>query len=418
MIVRIRTAAAVLLMQLLAVAALLAGGCAPAQAPPAAAPAASGVVLRLTEVPATTPAGATIYVAGTFNNWNPGDPGFTLTRDRWGAYAVMLPPHVRGLIEFKFTLGSWESAEIDAAGNAVPNRRFTVPSTGSATYMGAVAGWLDPSNPPPPVASTASGSVSVLSEEFAMPELGRTRRVWIYLPPDYATSGKRYPVLYMHDGQNVFDAATSYAGEWGVDETMDSLHVRGDGGAIVVGIDNGQRLRFDEYSPWRHPEAGGGEGDRYVDFLANTLKPYIDRNFRTRPEREHTAVAGSSMGGVISLYAALKHPDVFGHAGVFSPALWVTPQLYDYARAFDPSRPRPRLYFVSGMLEGRFAGQYIEDQNRMIEALVGAGFRVGTEVEALVRADGTHTEGFWRREFPAAYRWMLAGSGGAEGQGR
>src|SRR3712207_4115220 len=132
-----------------------------------------------------------------------------------------------------------------------------------------------------------------LDTAFAMPQLGRTRRVWIYLPPDYATSSKRYPVLYMHDGQNVFDAATSYAGEWGVDEALDSLHAAGDHGAIVVAVDNGHQQRMNEYSPWKHPQAGGGEGDGYVDFLALTLKPYVDARYRTRPDAASTGIMGS-----------------------------------------------------------------------------------------------------------------------------
>jgi predicted alpha/beta superfamily hydrolase len=240
-----------------------------------------------------------------------------------------------------------------------------------------------------------------------MPQLGRTRRVWVYLPPDYETSGRRYAVLYMHDGQNLFDDATSYAGEWGIDETLDSLHTRGVEVPIVVGVDHGGARRFDEYSPWRHPQHGGGEGDAYVDFLVHTLKPQIDARYRTRPGRESTIVAGSSMGGLISLYAALRHPEVFGAAGVFSPALWVAPDAYAHARDFGPHRPGPRLYFVSGALEGSAPRQYVHDQERMVRTLEAAGFDE-TRLQAHVRADGTHTEGFWRREFPAAVLWLFA----------
>lgn len=259
-------------------------------------------------------------------------------------------------------------------------------------------------------ASTARATVSVLDTAFAMPQLGRTRRVWLYLPPDYHTSTKRYPVLYLHDGQNVFDAATSYAGEWGVDEALDSLHAAGGWGAIVVAVDNGQQRRLDEYSPWRNPRhGGGGEGDAYVDFLATTLKPHIDRHYRTRPDRLNTGVAGSSMGGLISLYAALKYPEVFGRAGVFSPAFWFAPELFGYARAAAP-RPGTRFYFVTGAREGDRPEVYVADHRRMLDTLAAAGFRRGVEIEEHVRADGTHSEGFWRREFPAAYRWLFRGT--------
>jgi metallo-beta-lactamase class B len=268
------------------------------------------------------------------------------------------------------------------------------------------------SQPAAPRAPSATQSVSVLDTAFAMPELGRTRRIWIYLPPDYAGSARRYPVLYMHDGQNVFDDATSYAGEWGVDEALDSLHAAGDPGAIVVAVDNGGgEHRMDEYSPWKHPQHGGGEGAAYAKFLANTLKPWIDRRFRTRPDRESTAVAGSSMGGLISLHAALEHPEVFGRAAVFSPSLWFAPEVFAAARAADRLRVRPRIYLVSGGREGppEDPGVVVRDQARLVDTLAAAGFRVGTDVHAAAPADGQHSEWFWRREFPAAYRWLFAG---------
>lgn len=257
---------------------------------------------------------------------------------------------------------------------------------------------------------TARATVSVMDTAFAMPELGRARRVWIYLPPDYATSDKRYPVLYMHDGQNVFDNATSYAGEWGVDESLDSLFAAGDPGAIVVAVDNGQQLRMNEYSPWTHPRHGGGEGDRYADFLANTLKPYIDRTYRTRPGPESTGIMGSSMGGLISLTAALRHPEVFGRVGVFSPSLWFSDSVWTAARAGVARGARPRLYFVSGGSEGPPDNPRIvvTDQQRMIDTLAAAGWTVGADLHAAAPDDGRHSEWFWRREFPAAYRWLFA----------
>ena len=252
----------------------------------------------------------------------------------------------------------------------------------------------------------------VLSDTFAMPQLGRTRRVWLYLPPGYASSTRRYPVLYLQDGQNVFDASTSFAGEWGIDETLDSLRARGDSGAIVVAVDNGGTHRLDEYDPWKstNPQYGGGEGDAYVDFLAHTLKPYVDAHYRTRPDRAHTGVLGSSMGGLIALYAALKYPRVFGRAGVFSCACWIAkPQLLDYVRHARPLHPYPRLYFVVGARETA-DGQPARDQAEVVDSLAAAGFPVGVADTAIVRADGRHAEWFWRREFGAAYEWLFRGT--------
>ncbi|HEX2210990.1 MAG TPA: alpha/beta hydrolase-fold protein [Longimicrobium sp.] len=371
-----------------------------------AAPGAAQLTIRITGVPAGT--AGDIYVAGSFNNWNPADSAYRLSASG-GEYVITLPPSIRGAVEFKFTRGSWETVEMGQAGDGVSNRRFTVPENGAVTYEASVAAWRDPATAPR-IASTAGPNVSVLDTAFAIPQLGRTRRVWIYLPPDYATSDKTYPVLYMHDGQNVFDAATSYAGEWGVDETLDSLHAAGDRGVIVVAVDHGGQRRLDEYSPWRNARMQtGGEGDAYAGFLVNTLKPWIDARFRTRPGREDTGIAGSSMGGLISLYAALEYPDVFGRAGVFSPAFWFAgDSAFAHAAGAAPPRPGTRFYFVTGAQEGSEPRVYVRDHQRMVETLAAAGYRPGAETEALVRADGTHSEWFWRREFPAAYRWLFS----------
>lgn len=386
-----------------------------------AAPARAQLTLRLTSVPPDTPAGAVIHVAGSFNAWNPGAAGYVLGSHPDGGYVLTLPESVRGAVEFKFTLGSWKTVETSAAGRDVPNRTFTVPSVGAATVTAVVAGWWDSvaearvSRP-----STASPSVEVLSDSFAIPQLGRSRRVWIYLPPDYATSTRRYPVLYMHDGQNVFDAATSYAGEWGVDESLDSMHARGGSSAIVVAIDNGGTHRMAEYNPWKSADAnlGGGDGDAYVEFLVHTLKPFIDAHYRTRPERRSTAILGSSMGGLISLYAALKYPNVFGSAGVFSCACWVAKaEIVAYARRAKTLRPAPRFYFVSGAYETK-DGQPARDQRELVRVLTAAGLPAGRSVRSLAPADGKHAEWFWRREFPAAYRWLFLGSPPERAQSR
>ena len=361
------------------------------------------LTVRLEAMPQGTPPDAAVYIAGSFNNWNPGDNRYTLTR-AGDHHVITLPATVRGPIEFKLTLGSWERVETDAQGGDIANRSALVPDTPSI-LMVRVAGWR--SGAAPPRAHTASPSVSVI-DSVAMPQLGRARRVWIYLPPDYASSGKRYPVLYMHDGQNVFDAATSYAGEWGVDETLDSLHAGGDPGVIVVAADHGGSLRIPEYSPWP-TRFGAGEGDKYVDFLVGTLKPWIDQKYRTLPDRLNTGIAGSSMGGLISFYAALKHPGVFGRAAVFSPAFWIAPSAYEFAAQARPQAGN-RIYIISGALEvaeGEAQGRYQRDQQRMVETLAQRGFGIGTFVVARVIPDGRHAEWFWRREFAAAYQWLF-----------
>ena len=157
--------------------------------------------------------------------------------------------------------------------------------------------------------SSASKNVHVIDTAFYIPQLNRHRRIWIYLPASYSASRKKYPVLYMHDGQNVFDNATSYAGEWGVDEALDSLGAK-PREIIVVAIETGQQTRMSEYSPSDNKYAKA-EGEAYVDFLVKTLRPYINKHYRTKKCRKYNFIAGSSMGGLISFYALVKYPNKF-----------------------------------------------------------------------------------------------------------
>jgi len=398
-------------------AAALAAGPLAAQQPAVPPPAAGGLTIRLV-APASTPGGAAVYVAGTFDAWNPADPSFRLLAAGPGVYVLTLPDSVRGRLEFKFTLGSWDRVETDSAGRDVANRAVTVPPSGPATYDATVRGWR--TGGAAPRAHTATASVTVLDTAFAIPQLGRTRRVWLYLPPGYAASRRRYPVLYLQDGQNVFDAATSYAGEWGVDETLDSLRARGDPGVIVVAVDNGGAARMDEYLPWKAvtEHIGGGDGGRYVDFLARTLKPWVDARYRTRRDAAHTGVGGSSLGGLIAFYAMMRYPGVFGRGLIFSTPFFLNPRLYAMARAYRQRRPAARFYFDMGAGEG--VGDpglpdsaMVRSQRAMVDTLAAAGVDTARDVRDMLRADGQHQEWFWRREFPAAYLWLFDGPAGA-----
>lgn len=374
-----------------------------------AATARAQLTMEIT-VPASTPAGATVYVAGTFNGWNPGDPAYALTDAGGDLHVITLPDSVRGFIQFKFTLGGWETVEQDANGNDVPNRFFAIPQTGTATYTGSVARWRDDNVWPLPN-STATDSVSILAFDWPIPQLERTRRIWLYLPPDYATSSKRYPVLYMQDGQNVFDAATSFAGEWGVDEALDAAHAQGHWGAIVVAIANGEAHRADEYHPWPHPQYGGGEADLYLDFLVDDLKPYIDANYRTLTNPRNTGVGGSSSAGLFAFYAGLREPGVFGRVLAFSSAFFANPEIYPMAAGATPTDPPARFAFVAGLNEtvGSLPPNTFADaQTDMVDTLASAGFDTIADVLASLPADGAHAEWFWQREFPGAHDFLFA----------
>jgi predicted alpha/beta superfamily hydrolase len=254
-----------------------------------------------------------------------------------------------------------------------------------------------------PKTSTALPGVSLLGEPVEMPGLNRKRQLRLYLPPGYATSNKRYPVLYMHDGQNLFDTATAYAGEWKVDETLDALAKEGKLELIVVGIDNGAEKRMTELNAWDNERIGKGEGREYTDFIVKTVKPMIDRQYRTLPDRANTAIMGSSMGGLASHYALAQYPQVFSKAGVFSPAYWTA----EPAFAFVAAKPVPkdaRLFLLMGGKEGP---QMNADVKKMAGVIGKTGHPAKNTVLKIV-PQAEHNEAFWAGELREALLWMFA----------
>ncbi len=354
---------------------------------------ASQVTIIVRSIAANTPAGANIFIAGSFNSWDPANPAFQLLLNSNGHHQIVI--NATGSIGFKFTRGSWATVEGNANGGFLPNRSFVM---GSAdTLQINILSWEDigGSN------STAAQNVTIMSTSFLMPQFNRTRRIWIYRPPNYETSGIRYPVLYMHDGQNLFDQATSFSGEWQVDETLNALFNQGKPVPIVVGIDNGAGNRIAEYTPWAHTQHGGGDGELYARFIEETLKPFVDQNYRTLPGREYTGVMGSSLGGLISFYIAQKHQNVFSKAGVFSPSFWFSDSVYVFASQTPKEQPM-RLYMMAGSNESHTMVGHLQS---MADTLGKAGYN-DSEVKMVVIAGGQHNEALWRSQFGQAYEWL------------
>jgi len=269
--------------------------------------------------------------------------------------------------------------------------------------------------------STATSSVSVLSAAFNMPQLNRTHKIWIYLPPDYQATSKSYPVLYATDGHLLFDDAeawfgNTFFGEMRVDEILDSLHALGDWGVIVVAIQSDLGTRNHEYFPWTNVSdtSIGDEGDQYVDFLASTLKPYVDQNYRTMPGPASTGILGESAGSDLAFYAGLRRPDVFGLVASFSSSFYFMQQMYDTAAVYmNPAAMQNKLYFVSSNAEryplNTGLGPIFSDaQARMVDTLLAAGYSLGTNVQSEIRSAGAHHPSFWTTEFAGAYLWLYS----------
>jgi predicted alpha/beta superfamily hydrolase len=296
-------------------------------------------------------------------------------------------------------------------------------------------GYARAENPVPPVESRVD------TMRVAMPELGgRMRTVRVYVPKGYEGGSRAYPVIYLQDGQQLF--APGPFGDWLVDESVDELTDRDPSrAAIVVGVDNSEH-RWDEYGPWRNTHmhawvdpswskpVQGGEGDAYVHFLAETLKPMIDQRYRTLPDREHTAVGGSSMGGLIALWAGLQRPDVFSRVMAMSTAVWFAEsggpwlsgnRLVNYARE-HVLRDDVRFYLDVGTNERsrdadpgvvdsaghalEYARAYVEGTEVLARALREGGVPA-RNLKVVVDPGAMHHETAWSRRFEDALLWLF-----------
>jgi len=337
-----------------------------------------------------------LFIAGSFNDWNPKNKAFGLERkDSLNYFISMNLP--KGNQEFKITRGSWEKAESKIDGKAIANRTFILSVDTSMDLR--VANWTD--NFKQVKEEYHFGDhVHIVDSAFLMPQMNKRRQVWIYLPKGYSKSKKKYPVIYMQDGQNLFHANPPRADEWAVDSVMDSLIREGSKEMIIVGIDHGGKDRLKEYNPY-DSEYGKGEGKAYVQFLAETLKPYIDSKYRTLKDVKNTAIAGSSMGGLISMYAIAEYPEIFGSAGVFSPAFWLAPKIYDDVKERLPGLKNSKVFFVAGDKEGT---AMVRDMKKLHGILNPDG--ANKNIMLLEKEDGKHTEWFWHREFVPFYKFI------------
>ncbi|MET0856690.1 MAG: alpha/beta hydrolase-fold protein [Telluria sp.] len=248
------------------------------------------------------------------------------------------------------------------------------------------------------------GKVSV-KPGFESPQLKNTRSLRIYLPPSYEENpAKRYPVLYMHDGQNLFDARTAaYGTEWGIDETVNRLVATGKmDEVIVVGIDNTPD-RIPEYTPCCDRKHGGGTLAGYEAFIVDTLKPAIDKMLRTLPGKEHTAIMGSSLGGIASVVIAQHRPDVFSKAGGVSSSFWWNDKALV---AKVPARVPVKFYIDAGT-----NGDGLEETMLMRDAMLAQGYVAGTDLFYFAAEGGRHNEKSWAARVEKPLTWFFPWGG-------
>jgi predicted alpha/beta superfamily hydrolase len=241
---------------------------------------------------------------------------------------------------------------------------------------------------------TLTGNIR-MHEGFHSKHLPDDRTVIVYLPANYdPKTVVRYPVLYLHDGQNVFDQATSFGEEWHVDEEAESLIATGCIEPImVVGIYNSGEHRLDDYTPTARPDkGGGGHADDYGKMLVEELKPFIDATYKTLPGAANTALGGSSLGGLLSMHLGMRYPAAFGKLAVLSPSVWWDDRVILTEVNALPHKLPQRIWLDSGTREGP---EVIADAQRLRDALVSKGWVVGQDLHYLEVEGGEHNEQSW-----------------------
>ncbi len=339
-----------------------------------------------------------VFVSGNFCDWLPDLDLFRMQSVGPGQFVYEFPKEISlpKTLEYKYTRGGWDHVELSATGEGVANRTVSCSVNSKREYVPLWRWFGMPFNP------EFLPKIELLGDTFKTPKLGPTRRVHVLLPHDYADSGKHYPVLYLHDGQNLFGGGAGY-GSWEVDQKMALLAARQHHEVILISIDHAHDERIQEFT-FHRTRAGAGRGQYYLDFICRTLKPIVDRRFRTLPDAAHTGIGGSSLGGLISIYAGLIHPDVFGRLMVFSPSLWISPKIYFDAIQFRAPVPM-KIYAYGGEQESRYMVPNIQRFNEALARQQYGGNSI--DIHLSVDPTGTHQEAHWSREFPKAVEWLF-----------
>ncbi|HMQ47861.1 MAG TPA: alpha/beta hydrolase-fold protein [Saprospiraceae bacterium] len=343
-----------------------------------------------------------VFIAGNFNNWDDSDATYRMERVGMNLFRYVfknkhvLPPK----LEYKYHRGAWAYEELDAYGNEAPHRLLDISAEKgfSGKQEDFVPRWkknglvYNPAFLP---------HCHIITAPFDIPQLIKTRRITALLPHDYATSNKRYPVLYLQDGQNLFDDYAPF-GNWAVDKKLAIMAEKGIGDLIVVAIDHAHEERVAEFTPSEYTHLGKGSGKKYIQFLAETLKPYIDQNFRTLSDREYTGIGGSSMGGIISIYGGLRYPQVYGRLMVFSPSLWATPYIHFHFLK-SVSLTDVKIYLYGG---GKESKTMVPNIQNFKKAFVQSG-KTDVNIKLSIDPQGLHNEVRWGIEFPKAAEWLF-----------
>jgi predicted alpha/beta superfamily hydrolase len=341
-----------------------------------------------------------VYISGNFNNWKTQDKNYMMEQIGSNLYQFnftidfIFPEELL----YKFTKGDWSEVEIGKDSEITSNRSTSIRSGIIREYVPKWRkNWL-------PFKIDYLPKVHLISDEFEIPQLNKTRKIWALLPHDYDNSSENYPVLYLQDAQNLFNENAKY-GNWEIDKKLAVMAEYKIGKIIIIAIEHAEEDRIKEYNVGK-TVLGRGQGKKYIKFMKETLKPFVDANFRTKKEREHTGIGGSSMGGLISVFSGLMYPEVYGKLMIFSPSLWVVPKLtIDSDNQYTENT---KIYLYAG---GDESDTMIEHIKSFKKNMIASEFiKDKMKINLSINMEGTHSERYWSDEFPKAIEWLFFNS--------
>lgn len=340
-----------------------------------------------------------VFITGNFNNWNPKDDQYKLQQSDASHYFIEIEDEkLADEIEYKFTKGGWENVELDKYGNITPNRKAKkILQKTFDTVEKWRLNWG-------PFKKEFFPTAEVISEKFYIPQLDRYRKIWAVLPYDYHTSDKTYPVLYLQDAQNLFNEGSGF-GNWEIDKKLSILAEYGRGDLIIIAIEHGSEDRIKEYIFDNDHVANGSEGKKYIRFITDTLKPYVDENYRTKKDRDNTGIGGSSLGALISIYSGFLYPEVYSKLLIFSPSLWVEPNNNFPMMSFRVPF-KTKIYLYGGGQEGSKMVKRIHIFEEYLKKWEKKNL-FDFEFRTSINPEGTHSEFYWSQEFPRAIEWLF-----------
>ncbi len=338
-----------------------------------------------------------VYISGNFNNWRTQDKKFMMEQIGANLYKFVFPSdfvYPEELL-YKFTKGDWSEVEIGKNNEITSNRSTRLHSGIINEYVPKWRkNWL-------PFKPNYLPKVLLISDEFEIPQLNKTRKIWALLPHDYDSSTESYPVMYLQDAQNLFNENAKY-GNWEIDKKLAVMAEYKIGKIIIIAIEHAEEDRIKEYNVGK-TVLGKGQGKKYIRFVTETLKPFVDNNFRTKKEREFTGIGGSSMGGLVSLFSGLRYPEIYGKLMIFSPSLWVVPKLKIESDTVASSDTK--IYLYAG---GDESDTMIEHVKSFKKNMIASEFiKDKMKINLSINMEGKHSETYWSDEFPKAIEWLF-----------